>query len=57
MRRGFGFDSDVGNEESGDFSFLKKKQIITIGRKESKGSRQSEGKSKQRILMRVDSKS
>lgn len=36
MGRGFGFDSDVGNEESGDFSFLKKKQNITLGRKESK---------------------
>lgn len=28
----------MGNEESGKFSFLKKRQNITIGRKESKGS-------------------
>lgn len=54
---GSGADSDVSNEESGDFSFPKKKQNTTIGRRESKGVRQSEGKSKQRILMRVDSKS
>lgn len=57
MGRGFGVDSDVSNEESGDFSFLKKKQNITIVRKESKGGRQSERKSRQRILMRVNSKS
>lgn len=57
MGMGSGADSDVSNEESGDFSFPKKKQNTTIGRRESKGGRQSEGKSKQRILMRVDSKS
>lgn len=57
MGRGFGVDSDVSNEKSVDFSFLKKKQNITIVRKESKGGRQSERKSRQRILMRVNSKS
>lgn len=36
----------MDNEESGEFSFLKKKPNITIGRKESKGSRQRERTSK-----------
>lgn len=36
MGRGwFGVDFDMGNEESGEFRFLKKKQNITIGRKEN----------------------
>lgn len=49
MGRGFGVDIDTGNEESGKFSFLKKKQNITRGRKESKEGRHSERKSQQRI--------
>ena len=49
-----GVDFYMGNEESGEFRFLKKKQNITIGRKESKEGRQSGRNSKERIL-RLDS--
>lgn len=37
---GFGAGTDMDNEESGEFRFLKKKQTITRGRKESEGGRQ-----------------
>lgn len=45
----FGVDIDMGNVESGEFSFPKKMPNITTGRKESKEGRHSERTSKQRI--------